>query len=228
MIKHIGRHNNDKVILVFRQLPSPQEHMALVLYTGRLGAAYHDSMMKVLESNAGQTSNDFADVLHRNLFPDGRNMLNALHHEGWLKKVPTSQVIVEANAKSHIRLDELNNIINEMATGAEAQKRLEDLDTSSGLQTAPQKNIPQERISAMDMAAAADLGIADQNPVDEVVVDEAMAGDGVLSDVDIAQNTINQAAQMEAEATRLREEAYAMAPSLKPTTKTAAKRKKVA
>jgi len=224
MMKHIGRHNNEKVILVFRQLPAPTEHMALVLHTSKLPADYHDSIMKVLESAAGQQARDFADALHRNLFPDGRNMLNVLHHNGWLKKVQTSQVIVEPNAKSHVRLDEINKIINEMDQGAEAAQRLKDLDSQSGLQTRNRNPQPEQpMISPRDLAAEAMIdNSVSTDPIP--VADPLQApSDGILSDVDIARNTLQQADQMEAqmksleaEATRLREEAYDMAPSLKP------------
>lgn len=230
MIKHIGRHNNQKVVLIFRQLPSPQEHMALVVYSNTIPSNYHDAFMKVLESDIGQQAKDFADALHRNMFPDGRNMLNTLHHNGWLKKVPANQVIVEANAKSHVRLDELNKIINEMALGDDARDRLKNLDDRAGLQIRDRAQ-EQGQMSANDLAATADTGAA--APSTDPIPVPAAPVDGVLSDEDIARNTLAQADQMEeqmktleGEAKRLREEAYDMAPSLKPkrTRKTAAKK----
>jgi len=224
MIKHVGRHNNKKVVIIFRQLQDMQSHMALVLYTDTIPANYHDGLMKVLESPVGQQAKDFADALHRSVFNDGRNMLQTLHSNGWLKKVQTSQVIVEASAKSHVRLDELNEIINKLDQGGEAAQRLKELDAQSGLYD-PAKAIKEPT----------DV-IADASVVNETEVPIVEAG--VLTNEVIAQNTLQQAEQMEAqiktleaEAKRLREEAYEMAPSLKPkrTRKTpAAKSKKVA
>lgn len=220
MIKHVGRHDNRKVVLVFRQLPEPQSHMALVLYSDALPQNYHDDIMKVLESPVGQEAKDFADALHRHVFNDGRNMLNTLHHNGWMKKVPASQIIVEANAKSHVRLDEMNKIVNEMAQGEDAAQRLRELDNAAGVRTPEEvressgprldPNVPENETA---MGAT--------NPA--AVAEAAAPATGVLSNEDIARNTLQQAEQMEAqmkqleaEAQRLREEAYDMAPTLKP------------
>jgi hypothetical protein len=52
-----------------------------------------------LESAPGQASPNLADVLHRNLLPDGRVILQALHNEGMLKKIQTNQVIVTPTAQ---------------------------------------------------------------------------------------------------------------------------------
>ena len=52
----------------------------------------------------------------------------------------------------------------------------------------------------------------------------APSGDEALSDEDIAKGLLAQADTMEAEAKRLREEAYTTAPSLKPKRKTTAKK----
>lgn len=214
MIKHVGRHNNKKVVIIFRQLQDMNQHMALVLYTDTLAANYHDDLMKVLESPVGQQAKDFADALHRSVFNDGRNMLQTLHSNGWLKKVQSSQVIVEASPKSHVRLDELNDIINKLEQGGEAAQQLKELDAQAGLYD-PAKAIKEPT----------DV-IADASVVNETEVPIAPMSDGVLTDEIIAQNTLQQAEQMEAqvkqleaEAKRLREEAYTMAPSLKPKRK---------
>lgn len=219
MIKHVGRHNNKKVVIVFRQLQDMNSHMALVVYTDTMPANYHDNMMKVLESAVGQQAKDFADALHRSVFNDGRNMLQTLHSNGWLKKVQTSQVIVEASPKSHVRLDELNEIINKIDAGGEAADKLKQLDAQRGLYD-PAKAIKEPT----DVVADAEI-------VNETEV-PTIASDGVLTDEVIAQNTLQQAEQMEAqiktleaEVGRLREEAYSMAPSLKPKRKYTRKKK---
>jgi hypothetical protein len=74
-----------------------------------------------------------ADVLHRNLLPDGRVILQALHNEGMLKKIQTNQVIVTPTAQSNVKLDELNRIVKEMESGADALKRMQQLDASAGI-----------------------------------------------------------------------------------------------
>jgi len=131
-MKHIGRHGDRKVAIVYKTVPE-QDHMALVLYTETMPAAMHDAMMRVIESKEGQNENELADVLFRNLFTDGRPMLETLHREGMIKKVEAKQIIVTPNAKSNVNLGELNDILKEMASGQEAAERLAKLDANAGL-----------------------------------------------------------------------------------------------
>lgn len=200
MIKHVGRHNERKIIIVYREVPN-QTHMALVVYSDVLPGDVHDPVMKVLE-NEGQATKSLADAFHKATLPDGRNMLGALHSEGWLKKVQTNQIAVIANATSNVRLDELNSIINEMETGADAQQRLAELDSSRGLVE------PQGR----------DVGTPPTAPVPQSA--------GALTDADIATNLLEQAKTMEtnaksmvAEAKRLRAEAKDLTPKKKAAPK---------
>ena len=130
-MKHIGRHGDRKVAIIFRELPG-QEHMCLVIYPETLPTHIHNTIMSILESAPGQQSPNLADVLHRNLLPDGRVILQALHNEGMLKKINTNQVIVTPTAQSNVKLDELNRIVKEMESGAEALKRMQELDANAG------------------------------------------------------------------------------------------------
>jgi hypothetical protein len=182
MIKHVGRHNERKVIIVYREVPE-QAHMALVVYSDVLPGAIHDPVMKVLEKE-GQSEKLVADAFHKAILPDGRNMLGALHSEGYLKKVQTNQIVVTANATSNVRLDELNKIINEMETGAEAKQRLANLDNSRGL---------------VDPAVGRELGAPPLNV-------PAPSTAGALTDADIANNLLEQAKVMETNAKSMLEE----------------------
>lgn len=132
MLKHIGRHGDRKVAILFREVPN-EDHMCLVIYPETLPTHIHDSIMKTLESDIGQQATNLADALHRNLLPDGRPQLEALHREGMIKKIPTNQVIVTPNAQSSVKLEELNKIIREMETGQQAVDRLKELDASQGM-----------------------------------------------------------------------------------------------
>jgi len=131
-VKHIGRHGDRKVAVMFRQVPN-ENHMCLVIYPDTLPTPYHDGIMKVLESDIGQAAENLADALFRSLLPDGRAILETLHKEGMIKKIQTNQVIMTPNATSHVKLDELNNILNEMRQGEEAIKRLAEVDANAGL-----------------------------------------------------------------------------------------------
>lgn len=131
-MKHIGRHGDKKVAIIYKTVPD-QDHMALVVYTETMPMAMHDSMMGVIQSAEGQAENELADVLFRNLFNDGRPMLETLHREGMIKKVEARQVIVTPNAKSSVNLGELNDILKEMASGEEAASKLAELDANAGM-----------------------------------------------------------------------------------------------
>ena len=114
-MKHIGKMKNNaaKVVIVYRTLPG-DPHSALVIGTQGLTDMYHDGLMTVVESDSGQQANELADVLAVRKFADGTNMLAYLHTNGYLKKVPTSNVTVTPKVNSdHIQLDELNVLIAE-------------------------------------------------------------------------------------------------------------------
>ena len=113
MIKHVGRHGDRKVAIVFREVPG-EEHMCLLVYTETLPIAMHDAMVRAIESAACQTAENLGDALFRELFSDGRPMLQTLHAEGMLKKVQTKQVVVTPNPSSHVNLEEMNTILRKM------------------------------------------------------------------------------------------------------------------
>lgn len=187
MIKHVGKHNNKKVIVLFRKVPG-EDHMCLVVYSEMLPSRIHDDIASVLESEVGQQSENFADALDRNVGTDGNKLLHTLHRENYIKKVQTNQVIMVPNAKSQVRLDELNEIIDKLAEGGEAADKMAELDSQSGFRD-PAKALPTTDSSA-----------------------------DVLTDDQIASKMLADAEAMLAEAKRLQDEAYRIDPSLKPKT----------
>jgi hypothetical protein len=114
MLKHVGKmkNNSAKVAVVFRTLPG-DVNSALVVGTNGLSDMYHDNLMSVLESDSGQQANELADVLAVRKYPDGTNILEYLHTNGHLKKVPTKTVLMTPDTKTLLPLDELNKIIAE-------------------------------------------------------------------------------------------------------------------
>ena len=142
--KHVGTANGSKkVIIVQRQLPG-EEHMAAVIYSEIIPSRFHDDLMKELESDAGQSANEFKDILERRYFSDGQNMLQVLHGEGWIKKVASNNVIVRPNSKSSIRLDELTKMLAEMRSGkiAVPEAPVEESAMSDQTVTAEQLTAP--------------------------------------------------------------------------------------
>lgn len=198
MIKHVGKYQGKRIILLFREVPG-DEHMCLVSFPDNLPTLYHDSIMKILESPAGQEAKSFSDVLHRNILPDGKNALEALHVNGFIKKVQTNQVLITPNSKSSIKLDELNAILNDIENGKKAEDKLKQANTKLDevVSTKPKKSNSR------------DLG-------DPIVAQEHT----VLSDHDLAVDRLRQAESMRSQASKLLQEAQnleAEAKSLDPT-----------
>ena len=205
MYKHVGRHGDKKIVILYREIPG-EGHMCLVVYSDLLPRLYHDSVMQVLESPVGQQAENFSDALFRNYMPDGRNCLEALHKDGLMKKVQTNQVVMTPTPASSIRLDELNGILNEMAKGEDAIKRLAEIDANNGLANTKRKPEPK------------DLGVSPASrtqPVENINVGAA------LSDADLARSRLSQAETMKASAAQLIAEAERLtkeAADLDPTT----------
>lgn len=222
MLKHIGKHGDKKIVVLYREVPG-EDHMALVVYSDLLPRIYHDAVMTVLESAVGQQAESLADALFRNYMPDGINSLEALHKNGLIKKIQTSQVIMTPTPASSVRLDELNNILNEMKKGEDAIKRLAEMDKNSGL-TSKKKRVaePQE------------VGVPPSSRSIAAEVPTSAGMDGVLSDADLARSRLAQAEMMKknaaamlAEAERLAKEATELDPSVTNVAKPKAKKTKV-
>jgi hypothetical protein len=111
-MKHVGKMKNNgaRVVIAYRTIPGDATS-ALVVGTQQLQDSYHDSLMSLVESDAGQQADELADVMAVRRFPDGSNMLQFVHTNGMMKKVATSAVLVTPDNKTSIPLDELNNII---------------------------------------------------------------------------------------------------------------------
>ena len=118
--KHIGKMKDagTRVAIMYRTLPEEKDS-ALVVSTDNLPSLYHDAFIAMIDSPEGQQANELYEVANRRAFPDGKNMLTALHESGNLVKVKTDQVHVMPNAGTTIALDELNK---EIATQTGAQK----------------------------------------------------------------------------------------------------------
>jgi hypothetical protein len=219
MIKHVGKHNNKKIVLLWRRVPN-EDHMALVAYSDTLPRLIHDELMKVLESPIGQNAKELSDVLFRTTMADGRNALEVLHKEGFIKKVPCSQVLITPTPKSSVRLDELNDILDEMEKGEEAMKRMQEIDAGAGM--SGKKRVKEGREVGMPPNNTS----MSRTNIEVDATDSAAAylkgtlSDGVLGDADLAQQRLTQAASMQkqaeqllAEAKRLTEEAKSLTPA---------------
>ena len=229
MLKHVGKHNDKRCVIIFRKIPE-LEHMALVVYSDLLPRMTHDEIMRAVESPQGQAAMDISDVLFRTIMADGNNCLESLHRNGLMKKVPTNQVLVTPTSTSSVRLDELNDILDEMAKGKDAMERLQNLDSNrgyTGKKNNTDKNQPRR-------AEIRELG---ERKMREAQGNTSAADmlSGMMSDSDLATQRMEQALRMEAsakellaEAERLKSEAQSLSPKVEnvgtKTKKTATKK----
>lgn len=196
--KHVGRikTNKRKVIVAYKTVPNEPEQ-CLVVTTENLDAADHDSLMKLVESDAGQNEFEFAEAMARSRLSDGRIMLSAFHTQGKLQKVDTNMVEMTPDRNATIMLDELNKMIaDQKGVG------VEDLATI---------NMPakEEELASVSDVATSTLPSDEAAPAPQ---------EGVLSDEDLAKQYRSQADTMFKEAQRLRKEADELAPTKKKAT----------
>ena len=193
MLKHVGRikTNKRKVIVAYRTLPNDPNH-CVVVTTENLEAADHDFLIKLVESNSGQVSYEFAEAMARSTLSDGSNMLARFHTTGKMVRFPTDQIEMTPDTNTVIMLNELNQIVAE------------------------QKGISIEDLAIKDSSTT--VTATKQDTVSEVVENPTPTqNDGVLTDEQIAANYRSQADTMFKEAKRLRDEAEKLAPSKKKT-----------
>jgi len=193
MYKHVGRikTNRRKVIVAYRTVPGEPEN-CVVVTTENLMAEEHDALMKLVESDAGQNEDVFANAMARSRLPDGRIMLAGFHVTGKMQKVPTDLVEMTPDRSTIIGLTELNKMIAEQRGVS-----VEDLAT----------------IDAGNQTEVSQMATVNDMPV----VEDAMPsteGD-VMDDAALAAQYRSQADTMFKEAKRLREQAEELVPTKK-------------
>ena len=130
--KHIGElvDGKAKVVIMYRTVPG-EPNNCLVVGTKFLPDIYHNGLMKAVESEGGQSSDEFADFASRQTFADGTNMLAMLHNDNYIKKFKTNEIMVTFGntPDGRILLNKLNEMIakekgtsvKEMAADPDAQ-----------------------------------------------------------------------------------------------------------
>jgi len=197
-LKHIGRvtKTKKKCAVAYRVLPGDPDN-CLVVFTESLDAADHDSLINLIESNAGQNSDEFADAMARSSLSDGRNMLAGFHKTGKLAKVATNLIEMTPNNNTSLPLDELNKTIAE------------------------QKGVTVNDLAMKDPKGATIAEVKDAPVADPAASYTAPATTDVLTDEVLAAQYRSQADSLFKEAKTLREQAEELVPTKRKSKTTA-------
>ena len=197
-LKHVGRvvKTKKKCAVAYRVLPGDPDN-CLVVFTESLDAADHDSLINLIESNAGQTADEFADAMARSSLSDGRNMLAAFHKTGKLTKVATNLIEMTPNNNTSLPLDELNKTIAE------------------------QKGVTVNDLAMKSPEGATIAEVKDAPVADPAASYTAPATPDVLTDEALAAQYRSQADSLFKEAKTLREQAEELVPTKRKSKTTA-------
>jgi hypothetical protein len=193
MLKHVGRVKSTqrKVIVAYRTLPGDAKS-CVVVTTENLEAADHDSLIKLVESNAGQNAYEFAEVMARSTLSDGSNMLSRFHTTGKMTKVSTDNIEMTPDLSNVIMLDKLNQTIAE----------------SRGV-----------TVDELALKGPTNTSTTVSQNTEETVPPETTESNDILTDEQLAASYRSQADTMFKEAKRLRDEAEKLHPTKKKSVK---------
>jgi hypothetical protein len=166
-LKHVGRLVNSrrKVIVAYRTIPG-DARSCIVVQTESLDADMHDSLIKLVESPAGQNANELAEAMARTTIADGRILLAALHTTGKMFKISTAEVEMTPNTQDTILLSDLNELIAKSKGVTIDQLALTDPTNPQQPAVAPDTPVeaavsPVDRAAQLRAQAAALLAEAD-------------------------------------------------------------------
>ena len=173
LVKHVGYVENlgTRCVVVFREVPG-EPNNCLVVGSDSLHDMYHEGLMKLVESDEGQQSSEIGELMSRRYFADGKNMLEYLHVNKLLQKLPAEKIILSPNKSTNIKLSEINKLVREQSST--------------------------------------------KATTTEIVEEPAIAQDNANQMLARAEMLDKQIADLQAESSRLRDEAYSINPSLRP------------
>ena len=138
--KHVGEladESKAKVVVVYRVVPG-EPNNCLVVGTKFLSDMHHNSLMKAVESEGGQAAEELGQFLARQSFPDGTNMLSALHNDNYIKKFKTKDIVMTygPTEEGRITLNKLNDMIAKEKGVKVSELAVQDDTTQSSEATA--------------------------------------------------------------------------------------------
>lgn len=113
MMKHVGKYGEKPCVVVFREVPNEPENCLVIISEG-LEDRVHDDLMDCVSSTEAQASGDVSQVMARRQLTNGENMLNFMHFNKKLQKVPVSMVMLVPQAGQGVPLAEVNAEIKKL------------------------------------------------------------------------------------------------------------------
>lgn len=206
--KHLGRilSTGRKCLIAYRTIPNDAFN-CLIIQTELLDPAYHDALINLVESNAGQSAYEFAEALARTMFPDGTNMLHTLHLRGQLTKMPTDAVEVLPNNLTSILLSDLNQMIAEQQGVSVQDLALKASEQKSEVKDiASVKDLPADTVEDLGKTSSASVNQTNES----VVISEKE-----MTVEDKARSFRSQADKLSKQAAELRRLAEELVPTKK-------------
>ena len=111
--RHIGRVTNTgaNCVVVFIQLDGDEEN-ALIIESESLPPKYSDLFAEAVMSREAQEEPELSKVLSRKIFAAGATMLNLLHQEGFLVKMPIDNITMLPTRNTAMPLREIVDAMN--------------------------------------------------------------------------------------------------------------------
>jgi len=198
--KHVGKDKNGvRLVIVFREIPGAEDY-CLCVQSDSLMEMYHDQLLREVDSREAQATVNLYEVLERRHFGDGRQMLNGLHEMGKLQKYPVSDITMMPMPNRPVPLA----LVNAQIKG----EGVEEVARQMGLDAPVTEAVAEEPV---DNPVVVDTEAGLVKPVEVAPV---TVGD-VTDTKAAAESKLLQARLMEEDAKKMREEAYALDPSLK-------------
>ena len=204
--KHVGHDSNGtRLVVVFREIPGAEDY-CLCVRSDSLTEMYHDQLMREIDSRDAQATVDLYELLERRHFGDGQQMLNGLHAMGRLQKYKVSEVTMMPMPNRPVPLALVNAQIKGEGVEEVARQMGVEIPTQETSVTTDdvEKEVVNEGVSVDTEAGL----------VKPVEVAPVTVGDDVDTK-SAAESKLLQARLMEEDAKKMREEAYALDPSLK-------------
>lgn len=107
IMKHVGKYGGNPCVVVFREIPNEPEN-CLIVVSSTLDDRDHDDLMETVSSAEAQASGDVSQVMARRQMTNGEQLLNFLHFNKKLQKVPVSMVTLNPTPSQSVSLAEVN------------------------------------------------------------------------------------------------------------------------